>query len=334
MSRRKGWGVKYMSNDQFIKAFQDNYNRVFNYTGGSDVQLTISIACKYTLTKRQFSGVLLQKAIEQIEESTKRSFSIRSISKNSYKFAFYLLRQGDLNEAVNKLVRNDAALEKVKFKNTSYRVLGALFLQEDEMEHAQRAKRLFDEMNRNQRILTSKEDIPYAVYLTSNPDENPKEQADTIVRYYTYLRKNHFTMGNHLQALAQIMTIYKSDYNETLLRYVVQLREELIRRNIKVKKAHYPFLGVLALAATNESKIDEIVSLHNQLLELKVFKSEKKYALIVAIQKIVQDLVDVQEMIDMTPLTKITELFDTVDFMLDLGIHFPTGISDVADFFN
>lgn len=322
-----------MNDEQFIKTFRDNYNRIFNYTGGQDIQLMISLACKYTLAQKQFSGVALQKVIERFQND-ENSLSIRLELKTNYKLAFHLLEQDDINKEIQCLVMNDELLQKVKFKKSPHRILGALFLQKSNFQHAQRAKNLFDEMNRNQRILTSKEDIPYVVFLTADPFVKPKVQADTILKYYNNLRNNQFAMGNHLQALAQIMTVYSTEYNEILLQYVVKLRKELIERGIKVKKLHYPYLGVLALAATNELNINEITLLHNQLIEQKIFKNAKDYALIVAIQKIVQDLLEVQHLIDMTALTNILGIFDIVDFVLDFGPLVPTGIADVIDFFN
>ncbi|QCR34233.1 DUF4003 family protein [Lysinibacillus sp. SGAir0095] len=324
-----------MSEEQFIKAFQDNYNRLFNYTGGHDIQLMHSLACRYTLAQKQFSGVILQKIIEEIQESGEKALPTRLESNTSYKLAFHLLQQEDRNKEIKHIIANDLLLDQVKFKKTPHRIVGALFLQPSNLEHAQRAKQLYDEMNRNQRFLTSKEDIPYAVFLTANSNVQPKTQADTIMKYYSNLRNNQFTMGNHLQALAQIMTVYSEDYNKIMLEYVVKLREELIERGVKVKKLHYPYLGVLALAATDNSKINELTSLHNQLMGQKIFKNVKDYALIVAIQKIVHDLVEVHNLIDISGLTSILTLFDIVDFVLELGSIIPSGgISDVFDFFN
>ncbi|MFC7687822.1 DUF4003 family protein [Ureibacillus sp. GCM10028918] len=323
-----------MNDEQFIKNLIDNYNRIFNYTGGHDSQLMLSLACKYTLDKKQFSGVALEKILEQIQNTGEKTLPVQLESKTSYKLAYHLLGQENLNKEIQRIIANDATLRKVKFKKSMYRILGALFLQQNQLEHAQRAKRLFDEMNRNQRILTAKEDIPYVVFLTTNANEQPKNQAATIMSYYSNLRNNHFTIGNHLQALAQIMTLYSSDYNKVLLQYVVKIREKLIERGVKVKKLHYPYLGVLALAATDESKMDEIVSLTNHLMKEKIFKNAKDYALIVAIQKIVQDVLKVQDIIDIASLNNLLELFDLVELVLDFGPSFPSGISDVIDFFN
>ena len=327
-------GVIEMSEEQFIKDFQDNYHRIFNYTGGQSVQLMFSLASKYTLAKMQFSGVILQKIIEEIQDSGEKPLNIRLESNTSYKLAFHLLQAADRSKAIKQIGANDLILESVKFKKSPIRIVSALFLDSNNMEHAKRAKLLFDEMNRKQRFLTSKEDLPYVVFLTKDPNVQPKTQADTIMKYYSSLRNNRFAMGNHLQALAQIMTVYSEDYNKIMLEYVVKIREVLIQRGIKVKKLHHPYLGVLALAASDDSKIDELSSLYKQLVELKIFKNAKEYALVVAIQKVVHDLVEVENLVDLSTLTSILDLLDIVDFVLELGQFVPSGISEVIDFFN
>ena len=324
-----------MNNEQFIKALQDNYNRLFNYTGGHDTQLMVSIACKYTLAQKQFSGVVLQKIIEEIQENVEPAFHLRLGTVTDYKLAFHLLQQEDRIQEMNRIVANNLTLGEVNFKQTIYRIIGALYLnQTNSLEHAKRAKQLYEEMNRNQRFITSKEDIPYVVFLTANSEVQPKVQADTILNYYSGLRNNKFTMGNHLQALAQIMTFYSEDFSKLLLQYVVKLREELIESGVKLKKRHYPYLGVLALSATDSLKMNDLTSLHHQLMELKIFKNAKEYALVAAIQKNVQNLVEFDNLIDITALTSLLTIFDIVDLALELGPIVPTGISDVLDFFN
>ncbi len=323
-----------MSDEQFIKQFQDNYNRVFNYSGGQDIQLMMSLACKYTLAEKQFSGVALQKVMELVQEGDLNALPIRLETRTGYKLAYHLLQQDNMSQEIQRVAENDKILQEVKFKKSPLRTLGAIYLQQSNLEHALRAKKLFDEMHRNQPILTTKEDIPYIVFLTTDPDIETKDQADTIMKYYSSLKNNHFMMGNHLQALAQIMTVYSSNYNKTLMEYVAKLREGLLERGVKVKKLHYPYLGVLALAATNETKMNEITSLYNRLIELGIFKNAKDHALIVAIQKVVQDVLEVSNLIDITPLTNVVGLFDMVDFVLDLGPIFPSSVSDVIDFFN
>lgn len=322
-----------MNDEQFSKQFQANYDRVINYMGqGSDQHLVMSLASKYTINKKQFSGVFLRKVMEIIDEE--KSFSLQLESAMSYKLAAYLMEEKDLHTAIKQINYHDSLLADVKFKQSPFRILGALFLQGDSFEHAKRAKNLFDEMNHLQPFLTSKEDIPYVVLQTSVQEDSMGQRAETIQRYYLELKKHQFTIGNHLQALSQIMTIYSTDYNELLVQYTIQLRKELIKQNIKVKRMHYPFIGILALAATDDFKIREICILYQQLMEQKAFRYAKEYALIVAIQKIVNDLLNVQNLIDLTPLIRLSQMSEIAEFVLEFTGLIPSGVSDIIDFFN
>ncbi|WP_147370399.1 DUF4003 family protein [Lysinibacillus yapensis] len=326
-----------MDNEQFIKVFLDNYNRIFNYTGGQDLQLMHSLACKYTIANKQFSGVVLHKIIEQFTEDRRHPLPFRLDYKNEYKLAFHLLQQGDVDMAMSRLIENDRLLEQAKFRGSQHRLLAALFLQPGDLEHAKRAKHLYEEMNKTQRLLTSKADIPYVVCLTKNPHVQPREQARAIVQYYRELKRSQFSIGNPLQALAQILTMPRPEYDQILVQSVINIKEELRRCEIKVKKFHYPYIAILALASGKNSKISEISFLYNQLIEQKIFKGAKEYALAAAIQKVASDELEMQKLLELPyfqHFKDFTDLYQLIDFNLDIGMFFPSGTSDFTDFFN
>lgn len=329
--------MKDLENEQFIRVLEDNYHRVFNYTGGQDLQLMHSLACKYTLCNKQFSGVMLQKIIEQVTENNQSAVPIKLDYKNQYKLAFYFLLQGDIDEAIYRLIENDQILGEAKFKSSQHRMLAALFLQQGNVEHAQRARQLYVEMNKKQRLLTGKEDIPYVVFLTKNPHFQPEELAEVISYYYQDLRSYHFARGNYLQALAQIMALGGTSVDKLMLQSIVNCKEELMKLGIKVKRRHFPYLGVFALTGITDAKINEIITLNSQLEERKLFKGAKEYALAAAIQKVVQDEIGSQQLVDvasMPHLTDFVDLLELVDFYIDVGPFFPSGISDLTDIFN
>ena len=324
-----------MSNEQFLKAFQANFNRADNFFGsGFDRLLLLSLAAKYTLANKTFSGVALDKISENIDKTANREFPFHPGSPASYRLAAYLQDEDDIEQAINRLIQNDKQLGKEKFKSNHYRMFASLFLQEDQNQHAKRAKQLFDEMNRHQRFLTSNEDIPYVVLLTRE-ESNFVQQVETMVKYYKELNKQQFQMGNHLQALAQILTIYSIKYSDILSQYVVKLRDELEDHGVKVKKYHYPFLGVLALAATDDSKIDQIVTLHTELCKLKAFKQAKDYALIVAIQKEIRNVSELQSLVNLANVSILDTLLDLAEIGLDIFSIFPSGVGSIlGELFN
>ena len=324
-----------MNNEQFLITFQANFNRAENFFGSSfDRQLLLSMASKYTLANKIFSGVALDKICQKIDKAVNRAFPFQPGSPASYRLAAYLQDDDDLQHAIKRLIENDKQLGNEKFKSNHYRVFASLFLQEDQNHHAKRAKQLFDEMNRHQRFLTSNEDIPYVVLLTSE-ETNFVQQAETMVKYYKELNKQQFQMGNHLQALAQILTIYSTNYSDILSQYVTGLRDEIVNNGVKVKKYHYPFLGVLALAATDDSKIGKIVTLHRELCTLKAFKQAKDYALIVAIQKEIRDVLELQSLVDLSNVSKLDMLLDVAEIGLDIFSIFPSGVGSIlGELFN
>lgn len=320
---------------EFPITFQKNYERTVNYFGSDNSKnLLMSLACKYTLENKQFSGVALQKVVDEIEKSTNEFLPIRNNGVVNYYIAARILFEQNEEEYFKQLLEKDAVLKQAGFKKTPFRIVGAMFLQKDMLLHANRSKLLFDQMNRKQRFLTSNEDIPHVVLLSEDSAHNPALQVDTIYRYYQDLKRQGFIMGNHLQSLAQIMTMYSEEYNEVLLQYVVQLQKELQKRKIKVRRIHYPYLGILALTATNDTKVDEIVQLYEALLEQKAFRMAKEYALIVAIQKIVKELTELQNIIGVSSITKLEYLFFTADLIVDIITSVPGGIGDIMDFFN
>lgn len=321
-----------MSIEQFIQNFQQNYTRINNYLGNNSTQLMMSLATKYTLNNQSFSGVALYKIMESINENKKRSFSFHMETTISYKLAAQIFEYGHIESTIEKLIENDHLLQKVGFKKSPLRAIGALLLQDE--QHAAKAKQLFDQLKQKQRILTSNEDIPYVLLLTANDTTHTAELAETVLHYYKQLRDHSFSIGNHLQALAQIMTLYSPTYNEQFLQYVILLRDEIEKHHVKVTKIHYPLIGLLAITATDTSTITEIARLHNRLIEEKLFKWNKRYALIIAIQKVVKELTVVQNVVDMTPLSTIDQLIMTIDYIDDIVTFIPVNFSDVSDFFN
>lgn len=115
-----------------------------------------------------------------------------------------------------------------------------------------------------------------------------------------------------------------------MVEYLVQLRKELKKRNIKIKRIYYPYLGILALSKTDNQKIEEIVNLYFMLLEEKPLRSAKDQALIVAIQKAVQESTDVPNVIT---VSRLKNLFDIIDF-LDYIDLLSLGIGGILDFLN
>lgn len=320
--------VEKMENAVFIQNLQANYTRVFNYFGtGINPSVAIGLASQYTFASRTFSGVAFQKTLDDFQQrNTKDSRisifnNVTTLSNLGYKLVAHLFLHPDCEKEIERLEQNERYLNEVGFKKNTYRSIAALLLVDE--YHAKRAKALYNEMRGYHRFLTGKDDIPFAVLLTAEKEGTIGLRAQTMHRYYKELREQGFKTGDELQALSQLLTLYDLRYQDVLVSYVVQLKMEFEKRHIRVKKLHYPYLGLLALVATNTEVVQEITDLHKELLTKKLFSGAKALALIVAIQQTIQGLVRVKETIDLTQALEIS------NFMLEMSAQIGSGIFDV-----
>lgn len=308
-----------MNEQLFISDLTKNYTKVFNYTGGHpNIETCLSIAAQYTIANREYSGVAQEEIINKLRNKDPFYSPFWTLLSNNslrQKLAAYLILSGDIEAKLVKAKKGEELLDSCGFDKSPYRSFASFFV--EDTAHAIRVNALHRELKKRQRWLTRASDLPFIVLLTKNSNEQSEKQAESIHHYYQVLTKYDFKTGDSLQALAQILTVYKVDYVEELALYVKQLKLELEQRNVKMKRKYYPFLGVLAIIATDTQLIEQIVSCTKALQESSVLKGMKEMAFILAVQKFVQEY---KEHIMMTSDKLDYTLL--VDFM-DMFFHFP-----------
>lgn len=272
--------------ESFIRALEGNDDRTFNYVGDRTPE-TIQLAALYTFADKQFSGVALQKKTDELKAGIK-SLRIFSAAPIDQLLAAHIYLSSEQEKLIEALGVNFQKLVEVGFKKVQLTLTASLFLSEDDA-HSSRTMQLYMEMKKYHPFLTGKNDVPLAVLLTKNQDSNPVVMAKTMHTYYNELKSN-FSPGEALQMLSQLLTIYDEQYNENLVPYVIQIKKELEKRKIKIKRMHYPFIAILALNESNVTCIEEVGNLYEQLIRLKMFSVHKEIALQIAIQKVVMKL--------------------------------------------
>ena len=329
-----------METSAFIDHLQANYDRVFNYLGGgTKPDILIGLASKYTLAGATYSGVVFQRFVDDLHhKSTEDSWlstfnNITTVSNLGYKVAAHILLHPESERQLERLGQNERYLQEAGFKKNTYRTIAALLVLDQ--AHVKRARLLYDEMHKFHPLLTGKDDIPFAVLLTTDAEQDIVTRAATMNRYYEQLKVNGFKIGDTLQALSQLLTMYSVHYEPNLVPYVTQLKKEFEQHQIKVKKMHYPYIGLLALVATDTELVRDIVALYKELSAMKMFNGVKELAFTVAIQKQIQQLQEVKETITLTDFPKLTQALEHADLALDtfqLGSNIFGGF--IGDLFN
>lgn len=300
-----------MDNKAYIELLQENYDKVVNGLSWTvDKRIILMLASHYSAAGKTFSFTSFDEIVKEIKSQTSWFSTLRTSSSLLYGVAMLLDGKKEPQQAVTELIENEEILKQAKFKRSVYSYISALFLTDDPAQkqtHAESARKLYTAIRKHHPFLTSYEDMPYSVLL-SKEDEKLEHRAQTMNRYYTELRKHHFVLGNQLQWLSQILTFPSADYVEKMVPYVVQIRDEFVQRNVKVKQEHYPLFGFLAVAGAKTEHIDQIVALYEKLTEVKRFRWYKSMVLHITLQKVLHELAHLDDSLDMSMITNLEML--------------------------
>ncbi|MDD1501387.1 DUF4003 family protein [Lysinibacillus sp. CNPSo 3705] len=291
-----------MIENQFTNMVEDVSNAV-----GRTVhrKIVLAIASKYVASGKPFDSVKYKEVLQEMKKQTSWTSPLRTTV--GYSIAANLLEQEDPQQAVKNLLHNVNIMKEAKFRSGNFSFIGAQFLTEEESEkraHAQAARALFDAIRKHHKFLTSYDDIPYAVLLSS-PSDDAELRAETMNRYYKELRTYNFNAGNELQWLSQLLTFLSAQYDNNLVPNVVTIRDTLKNQDVKVKTMHYPLLGFLAILEVNQVQLQQIVDVYNELKDMKLLKWHREFVLFMAIQIVIYDMAQVQQSLSMTIMSSI-----------------------------
>jgi hypothetical protein len=317
----------------FISNLAQNFERISLFFGaGLPTNIQIPLATQFTFSRETFNGTefeakLKKLQIDQSEQTVMEFFStVSNQSVLSYKIFAHLALHDEPEQELMRLKTNEQALLEVGFKNSTYQKIAALFL--EDVAHAKRAKQLHNEMKKQHHFLTGKDDIPYAVLLTRQ-QENASDLAKTMRQYYDFLTKKGFKSGDALQAMTQLLTLYSAQYGQVLVDYVVAVKDEFTKRDLKVKKKLYPYIALLALAGATTETINEIDELQKELHQLKMFSIEPQYALMTAVQFVLHDMIENEKLNDFKDSILFMQALDISSFLGDIKLWVALEILDL-----
>lgn len=272
--------------EQTLQQFEQNYRKIEKFAGWTvGKPIVLLMASHYTARQQEVNIDELQQAIAVIKKETGFFSTLRTNVLVQYVYAMQLAGEPNKEDALRTLLSNMDILRKVKFPNTSYTTIAALFLTSENKEaQAERAQLLYREMRKKHKFLTSYDDVPIAV-LFGLDDSNMEIRAKTMRRYYDALRAERFSQGNELQALSQILTTVGIDYNEQLVPYILAIKQQIEQAKIKVRPSHYIQLGFLALAKINDEQLQQIIAFYELLSSQKYAKWHTEQALSIAVQQ-------------------------------------------------
>lgn len=270
-----------------------------------DRKIVLAIASTFVASGKPFDATKYKNVLQEMKKQSSWLSPLRTTV--GYSIAANLMEQDDAEKAVKNLLTNVSILKEAKFRSGNFSYIGAQFLTEDEQDkktHAQVARALFHAIRKHHPFLTSYEDIPYAILLSS-PSDDVEVRADTMNRYYKELRTYNFNAGNELQWLSQVLTFLSPKFDGQLVPDVVTLRDGLKKQNVKVKAMHYPLLGFLAILNLDKAQLQGLIDLYHELKDMKLLKWHREFVLFMAVQFAIYDMAKVQKSLSMTIMSSI-----------------------------
>ncbi|WP_336636332.1 DUF4003 family protein [Lysinibacillus fusiformis] len=291
-----------MIENQFTNTVED-VSKAAGWT--VDRKIVLAIASTFVASGKTFDAVQYKHILQEMKKQSSWMSPLRTTV--GYSIAANLMEHADAEKAVMNLLTNVNALKEAKFRSGNFSYIAAQFLTEDEKDknaHAYAARALFDAIRKHHPFLTSYEDIPYAVLLSS-PSDDVEIRAETMNRYYKELRTYNFNAGNELQWLSQVLTFLSPQFDRQLVPNVVTIRDALKNQDVKVKAMHYPLLGFLALLDLTHHQLQEVIHLYHELKDLKLLKWHREFVLFMAVQIAIYDMAKVQKSLSMTIMSSI-----------------------------
>lgn len=301
-----------------MKRIEQTFSEVSKTTGWAvDKRIAIAVTNIYLSRNRAFDAQTHEAAVAVIKKSEGWTSPLRSHLLH-VAAAFMVIKEGDVESSLKLLNQNQKELNNAGFWKTSYTYLAALLMKKP--EEAERTKKLYEEMKKHHKFLTSNEDIPYAALLGSR--EGVLEvRAATMNMYYRDLRERGFTMGNDLQWLSQIMSFDSPDYDPEMVGRVLAIQQFFKDENIKIRLAQYPILGFLAVTQVDGKALREIAKNTRELEQNKIFRWYKEIAFSTAVQQAMADNIDVQDISAMTFSTSLETLMQVQQAAMMISIN-------------
>ncbi|EIM06539.1 hypothetical protein A1A1_10326 [Planococcus antarcticus DSM 14505] len=187
-------------------------------------------------------------------------------------------------------------------------------------EQAERTRKLYEEMKKHHKFLTSNEDMPYAALL-GNREGSLEERATTMNMYYRDLREQRFIMGNDLQWLSQIMTFDSLAYDSEMVGRVLAIHQFFKAAKIKIRLTQYLILGFLAVTQVDGETLKEIAENTHELEKSKIFRWYKDMAFSTAVQQAMVDNIEVQDISAMTFSTSLETLMQAQQAAMMVSIN-------------
>ena len=191
----------------------------------------------------------INEAIKVVKSKTSIISNFRG--NNLFNTATVISIEEDMNSAFEEINNIYLKLKKV-FSSSEYLVLASIVIFNARYrigidEAVKNTREIYDNMKKNHRFLTGKEDISAAAMIATT-SSNIKETLNQIEEYYEALKNVGLGSKNNLQSISHILPLFKGSVEENVNK-VINLEKALKENKVPLKRYSMPLLGVASIVA-------------------------------------------------------------------------------------
>jgi hypothetical protein len=268
--------------EQTIMRQLEQYKSIYSELSSSlkwkvDKRSLMLIAAIYVTSSKEFN----LESFLQLADYIKRELGFFSQLKSVTRYTTAATLDTMSNDSRAKFHQFIAIYEKLiekGFKRNVYTYIAAGSLLKADFSridvYIQKAADIYKGMREHHFFLTSSEDYPLAAILALN-DQHEKEIITHIEEYYNTLYQMGFSMGNDLQFLSHILALNPKHQVVEKAEKCLSLINILNDVQLKIKKAFYPYIGMLTYLETPEQESKLLKEITEELNNEKLFKAYK-----------------------------------------------------------
>lgn len=284
----------------------NRYLEIYNILHGElkwkvENQLLMMISLLYVINEVEFNLDEFLDVSKYIKSNTGAFSPLHSHQRFSTS-AMLLTKYDNPKDKFHELIEYQEKLVSNGFKKGPYTNISALSLMvthdssEDLNQRIIKALDIYKGMKRYHYFLTSQGDYPLTILLSkfNMPIDSLLEEIEF---YYSKLGDSNLKKGNDLQFLSHILMLANLENKDFIVNKCNSIYERLIDEGLKVKRHHYPLIGVMSIVdkeLENEIKdIKSIVDIFNTTKPLKSMKDVNlTMAILIVISKVIKNVHD------------------------------------------
>lgn len=223
-----------------------------------------------------------KKRLDHVIKEMKQSASMWSYVRGSIRYTLAPMWLAMNTDILIYLKRYDSLIQ-ANFPRAEETYIGALYVEDE--AHAVRASQYYTKMKQTFPILTTPDDIPFAVLLMSDR-EDVDEVVHIVKQYVNEMKSNGWKKSNETLWVAQLLAMHVGSFDSSWIERMQYYADRCYQLGLREKRQRYVIYALMAVAQFTSQQVTDTYNLYELLKKEKGFQTYRHFTLLIAYQMI------------------------------------------------